>query len=33
MLALTPAQQALYQQSGTSIGFGFASAARLGVHF
>ena len=33
MMALTPAQQALYQQSGSSIGFGFASAARLGVHF
>jgi Flp pilus assembly protein TadD/opacity protein-like surface antigen len=32
-LSLSPDQQALYQQSGSSIGFGFASAARLGVHF
>ncbi len=33
MLSLTHDQQALYQQSGSSIGFGFAAAARLGVHF
>jgi len=32
-VSLTPDQQALYQQSGSSIGFGFAAAARLGVHF
>jgi len=31
--SLSPDQQALYQQSGSTIGFGFASAARLGVHF
>ncbi|HEV3190161.1 MAG TPA: hypothetical protein VGY54_06665, partial [Polyangiaceae bacterium] len=32
-VSLTPDQQSLYQQSGSSIGFGFAAAARLGVHF
>ncbi len=30
---LTPQQQTAYQQSGSSVGFGFAGTAHLGVHF
>jgi hypothetical protein len=30
---LSPAQQSAYQQSGSSIGFGFAGTVHAGVHF
>jgi hypothetical protein len=30
---LTPQQQTAYEQSGSSVGFGFAGTAHLGVHF
>jgi hypothetical protein len=31
--ALTPQQQQLYNQSGSSVGFGVVGSAQLGLHF
>jgi hypothetical protein len=32
-MSLTPSQQALYQQSGSSVGVGVVGSAHLGIHF